>query len=115
MLLLQFLQVLASGYVVTDIHQGNRVIKMLFRRFELADRRALQMLVADIEMNRGAVVQFLDGGADHLLKMWLRLLVPMLLHSAPTGLVALQRLRVAGLFGHGFLRRRALGHVQTSS
>ena len=89
---------LARGHVVAHIHQRNRIVKVFFRRFELVGRRALQMLVADVEVNRGAVGQFLAGAADHLLKMRLRLVELMLLHRAQAGFVALQGLRIAGIF-----------------
>ncbi len=55
------------------------------------------MLVADAEMNGGAVDQLLAGTGQHLLKMRLRLVELVLLHGAQAGFIALQGLGDAGI------------------
>ncbi len=106
---------LARGHVVADIHQRHGEVEMLLGRLELRGRGALQMLVADAEMNAGPVNQFFDGSGDDLLKMGLRLVEFMLLHGAQSSFVTLQRLRVTRIFRHGLFRSRFLSHVQNSS
>ena len=56
------------------------------------------MLVADAEMNGGAVGQFLAGPGEHLLEKRLRLVELVLLHGAQSSFVVLQSLRVARIF-----------------
>jgi len=69
------------------------------------------MLVADAEMDVGAVDQFSDWAGDYLLKMRLRLVEFVLLHGTQSGFVALQGLRVTRIFRHRFFRGRFLSHV----
>src|SRR5438270_13822729 len=106
---------LAGSHVITNIHERDSEIEVLFGGLKLRGYRAFQMLVADIEMNVGAVDQFLDWSGDHLLKVRLRLVEFVLLHGAEPGLIALQRLRVTGIIRDGLLRVRFLSHVQNSS
>jgi len=65
-LLDQFLEVFAGGDVIADIHQGNRVVKVLFEGFELVGC-PLHMLVAGIQMGAGAIGQFEAGTSEYLL------------------------------------------------
>ena len=106
---------LAGGDVVADIHQRNGVVKVLLWGLELRGHGPFQMLVADVEMDVGAVDQFLDGPGDHFLEMRLGLVEFVLLHGAESSFVALQRLRVTRIFRHGLFRGRFLCHVQNSS
>src|ERR1700693_700301 len=111
----ELVEVLAGGYVIANIHQRDGEVKMFLRCLELSGYRAFQMLVTDAEMNVGAVDQFFAGAGNDLLKMRLRLVELVLLHGAQSGFVALQRLRVTGIFRYGLLRGGFLSHVQNSS
>ena len=106
---------LAGGHVVANVHQRNGVVEVLFGSLELRGRGPFQMLVADVEMNVGAVGQFFAGAANHFLKMRLGLVELVLLHGAQSRFVALQRLRVMRIFRHGLFRGWFLSHVQNSS
>ena len=88
---------------------------MFFRGLELSGAGALQMLVAGIEMDVGAVGQFFRGTADHLLEVRLGLVELVFLHGTQSCFVALQGLRVARIVRHRLLRGCFLGHVQNSS
>src|ERR1700738_2481864 len=88
-LLEQFVEMLPCCDVVTHIHQRDSIVEMLFSTLELVCRRTLNMLVAGIEVKGGPVGEFLDGAADDLLKMRLRLIEFMFLHGAQTGFVTL--------------------------
>ena len=114
-LLEQFFEVFAGRDVIADVHQRDSEIEMLLGSLELGGGGAVQMLVAGVEMDRGAVDQFLHRPGDNLLEMGLRLVVLVLLHGAQAVFVALQCLRVARIFGHGLFRGRFLSHVQNSS
>src|SRR5579863_2119012 len=105
----------ARAHVIAHVHQRDRVIVVLFWSLELGSRRPLQLMVAGVEVHRGAVRQFFAGTSEHFLKMRLRFVELVLLHGAQTGFIALQRLRIAGIFWNRFLCRRLLSHVQNSS
>jgi hypothetical protein len=111
----QLVQMLAGGDVIAQVHEGNRIVEMFFDRPELRRCGAFQMLVAGIEMNAGAVGQFLAWPGYDLLKMRFRLIELMLLHRAQADLITLERLGVARVLGHGLLRCGFLSHVQNSS
>src|SRR5258708_34745756 len=73
------------------------------------------MLVAGIGIKGGAVGQCLDGAADDLLRMRLRLSELMFLHGAQAGFVPLESLRITRIIRQGLLRGCFLSHVQNSS
>ena len=73
------------------------------------------MLVANVQVDHGAVRQLLAGPGNHLLEQWFGFIKLVLLHGPQGGLVALQSLGVTGVFRHGFLRGSFLSHVQNSS
>src|SRR5216683_6179421 len=106
---------LASRDVVSNVHQGNRVVKMLFSAFELIASSAVEMLVAGIEMNAGTVSQFSIRAADEFLEVRFRLLKLVLLHGAQTDFIALDSLGILRIVRRRLLRGRFLGHVQNSS
>src|ERR1700716_1380661 len=102
---------LPSSDVVTHIHERDSIVEMLFSTLELIGRRTLNMLVAGIEMKGGAVGKFLDGTANDLLKMRLRLIGLVLLHGAQSGFVTLQSLRITRVIRQGLLCGCFLSHV----
>src|ERR1700686_688267 len=106
---------LASRDVISNVHQGNRVVEMLFGAFELIARSAVEVLVAGIEMNAGTVSQFSIRAADEFLEVRLRLLKLVLLHGAQTDFIALDGLGILRIVRRRLLRGRFLGHVQNSS
>src|SRR5271165_6852263 len=114
-LLEQLVQMFAGGDVVAQVHQGDCVVEVFFDCLELGSRRAFQVLVAGIEVNAGAVDQFLGGPVYDLLKMRLCLVELVLLHRAQARLITLERLGVTRVLGHGLFRCGFLSHVQNSS
>ena len=56
-LLYQFIHVLAGSHIISHIHERDGIIEMLFNGFELLRRRTVQVLIADAEMDRGAIAQ----------------------------------------------------------
>src|SRR5215469_422258 len=115
-LLDQLVQVLARCNVVPNIHQRDSIVEVLFGSFELACRRAVKVLAADVEMYCCPINEFLAGAGKDLLKMRLGLIEFMFLHRAEAGFIALQGLYVARILCHGFLVGGSfLSHVQDSS
>src|SRR5438876_6386445 len=106
---------LASRDVISNVHQGNRVVEMLFGAFELIASSAVEVLVAGIEMNAGAVSQFSIRATDEFLEVRFRLLKLVLLHGAQTDFIALDGLGILRIVPQRLLRGRFLGHVQNSS
>src|SRR5215469_1764246 len=67
-LLEQLIEMLAGGDVITNVHERDCVVEVLFRRFELGCRGSIEMLTANAEMNGCAVGQLLAGSGKHLLE-----------------------------------------------
>src|SRR5580700_6440319 len=104
----------AGAYVISDVHQRNGVVVVFFGIPELRDR-ALCLLIARVQVNRGAVCQFLAAPADHFLEVGLRLVEFVFLHRAQTGLVILHSLCKTRVVADRFLRCGLLCHLQNSS
>src|SRR6476659_8207191 len=81
-LLQQFVEMLAGGYIIAHIHQRDRKVEVFFGRFELRSRSPFKMLAADTEMHGGAINEFLTRAGQNLLKVWFRLIELVFLHSA---------------------------------
>src|SRR6202035_5596142 len=115
-LLQQLVDMFAGGNVIPDVHERDSVIIVLFDALELRGGRALEVLVADAEMNGGAVRELFAGAGKHLLKQWLCLFELMFLQSAQPGFVILQRLRDPRILGDGcFFWGSLLSHVKNFS
>src|SRR5580692_4615281 len=100
-LLDQFLYVLAGGDVISEVHQGDRVVKVLFNRLELRGGRTLEILVADAEVNGCAIAQLLTAAGKNLLKHRFGLVEFVLLQGAQSGFVVLQSLGCARIVRQG--------------
>src|SRR5215469_14599247 len=87
---------------------------MLLVALEL-NRRPLVMLVAGVNVDRGAVGQLLAGSGERLLKEAFGLVKLAFLHRTQTGLIVLYRLRVTWNFRCCFLGSCFLRHLQNSS
>src|SRR5579863_449010 len=89
---------------------------MLLDAFELSRGRALEVLVADAEMDRGPVRQLSTGSGEHLLKQRFRLFEFVLLQGAQSSLITLQSLSEARIFRNRlFLGGSLLSHVKNFS
>ena len=101
---------LAGLDVIADVHQRDRVVEMLLGRLELV-RHLVEVLVARVHVDIGAIGQFLAGTAEDLLKVRLGLVKLVFLHRAQTSLVVLDSLRDPRIIGHGLFRSGFLSHV----
>src|SRR5580704_14574039 len=105
---------LARAYVIPKIHEGNRIIVMLFGTLELISS-ALQVLVAGIHVDCGAVREFLAGTSYYLLQRCASFVELVLLQGTKAGLVVLHSLCKTRVISDGLLLSVLLGHLQNSS
>ncbi len=105
---------LARADVIPQIDQGNRVVVMLLRRLKLR-RGALQLLVARMQMDVGAIREFAVCAGSNFQQLHLGLVILMLLHGAQPGLVGLKQLRHLGIAGKSVLVSGFLCHLKKFS